>query len=363
MRLLRVLSFLIACGIFCLLTACGGAGGSSNALLGPPDTPSPGPLPLFEVQNRQIIEGDGAYNSVPAVVEAQNGDWVLSYRKGTVNASAPFVILRRSSDQGNTWSAEVQAYNTSGPDPTLARTPGGDLILEFEKKDSNNILGAAYTRSIDNGLTWAPMTFYGNPPNIVKAFPTQFLNDGSDIYAASYVQTPDTTFTTSLWISTDDGFTWSKRSDIRQPGESGMNETAIAQTGSSQLFAISRDDLQAKTFGHFSEDLGVSWDPVSDYTSQVGVLQLPQLLQVRSALLLFGRDFTNQALVVFASFDGGKTFGNRMVLDTYTGVQIDGGYSWPIVMPDGRVFVVYYADSNNLRKPDIKSLVLQVNAP
>jgi hypothetical protein len=31
------------------------------------------------------------------------------------------------------------------------------------------------------------------------------------------------------------------------------------------------------------------------------------------------------------------------------------------IRSDGTVFVVYYADSNNLEKPDIKSLVLQWN--
>jgi hypothetical protein len=32
-------------------------------------------------------------------------------------------------------------------------------------------------------------------------------------------------------------------------------------------------------------------------------------------------------------------------------------------MDDGRLFVVYYADSNNLRKPDIKSLILKIDSP
>lgn len=66
--------------------------------------------------------------------------------------------------------------------------------------------------------------------------------------------------------------------------------------------------------------------------------------------------------MAFVSYDGGHRFGNGTVLDDYTGLFIDGGYCWPMLMADGRVFVVYYADSKNLRLPDIKSLTLEVGA-
>jgi hypothetical protein len=67
--------------------------------------------------------------------------------------------------------------------------------------------------------------------------------------------------------------------------------------------------------------------------------------------------------VAYVSYDGGQTFSYGVVLDTYTGEQIDGGYSWPILLPNGQVYVVYYADSHNLREPDIKALTLTVTPP
>jgi hypothetical protein len=67
--------------------------------------------------------------------------------------------------------------------------------------------------------------------------------------------------------------------------------------------------------------------------------------------------------VAFVSYDAGRSFSYGTVLDTYTGQQIDGGYSWPMLLPDGRLFVVYDADSNNLRQPDIKSPMVQMTAP
>jgi hypothetical protein len=68
-------------------------------------------------------------------------------------------------------------------------------------------------------------------------------------------------------------------------------------------------------------------------------------------------------LVAFVSYDNGQTFQFGTVLDTYTGEIIDGAYSWPMLLPDGKLFVVYYADSHNLRQPDIKSLRLSVVKP
>jgi len=42
---------------------------------------------------------------------------------------------------------------------------------------------------------------------------------------------------------------------------------------------------------------------------------------------------------------------------------MDGGYSWPILLLNGQVYVVYYADSHSLQKPDIKALTLSVAPP
>jgi hypothetical protein len=178
------------------------------------------------------------------------------------------------------------------------------------------------------------------------------------MYAAGYGLLADGSDDVSLWVSTDDGYTWAKRSTVRQAGDAGINETSIAKVGPTTFLAVSRDDANTNTWAHISNDMGLTWGTQIDYTPQVGVLQEPQLLQTKPALLLFARDPSNNELVVFDSTDGGQTFTHRSVLDTYTGRSIDGGYCWPILRGDGQVFVVYYADSEGLELPDIKSLVL-----
>ena len=338
------------------------------------DSVTVGPL---VVDNWQVIQSDGMYNSTPGVVTAANGDWVLAYRKGIGHSNSPLVILRRSQDQGKSWSPEVPYFDTSKPDPTLAITPKGDLLIEFVKQDPNGNFGAAYSRSTDNGISWAPFQFFDQPVNNTSAFPTAFLNAGTTIYAASYgPSTVGPGFSPFLWFSNDDGFTWTKLSELRKQGEPGFNETAITQTGPSQLLAVSRTDDSLDTYARLSDDMGVTWGPLISLVSQVGVIHLPQFIQVGPALVLLGRETLGipgvqppytvgypRQLVAFVSYDNGQTFGYGTVLDTYTGELIDGGYCWPMQLSNGQLFVVYYADSHNLRLPDIKSLRLSIVKP
>jgi Domain of unknown function (DUF2341) len=358
------------------------------------------------IGNRRVIESDGMYNNTPAVAQASNGDFVLSYKKGPGHSNSPLVILRRSPDGGETWSPEVAYWNSSQPDPGLARTPHGDLLIAFVKEDLNGNAGGAYSRSADNGWTWGPFTFFDSPPgNTFIVDP--LLNIGPTMYGAGYGSFAGGTGDAStVWSSSDDGVTWTKLSELRGPDDPGLNETALAQTAPNTLFAMMRSDDNVDTFGRYSSDLGISWEPLIPYTSQVGVLQDPQMVQAGPALILMGRESIAipgvlpantigypRQLVAFVSYDGGQTFGYGTVLDTYTGETIDGGYSWPILLeqqtrarwpvagalemasgghcepevrclwPAPEVYVVYYADSHNLRQPDIKSLTLSVRPP
>lgn len=361
---------------------------STNALT-VSDTVVEGPLTITK---RSVIESDGTYNNTPAVVQAANGDFVLSYKKGPGHVNSPFVILRRSRDGGATWSPEEVYWDSSKPDPGLARTPLGDLLIAFIKADSSGDMGGAYSRSADNGLTWGPFTFFDDPPTATYIV-DPLLNIGSTMYGAGYgLYVGGTGYAPSVWSSADDGLTWGKLSELRGPEDPGLNETGLAQTGPNTLFAMMRTDDGLDTLGRYSNDLGFSWGPLISYTSQVGVLQDPEMIQAGAALILLGRDATAipgvlpantigypRQLVAYVSYDAGQTFGYGTVLATYTGQTIDGGYSWPILpepqkgSPAGelgldgwrnpQVYIVYYADSHNLREPDIKSVTLSVGPP
>jgi len=106
-----------------------------------------------------------------------------------------------------------------------------------------------------------------------------------------------------------------------------------------------RADDTLNTYGRYCSDMGMSWGPLISYTSQVGVLQRPVMVHAGSALILIGREaiqipgvqppnttgFPRQ-LAAFISYDGAQTFGYGTVLDAYTGKQVDGGYSWLMLL-------------------------------
>ena len=65
---------------------------------------------------------------------------------------------------------------------------------------------------------------------------------------------------------------------LREPGDPGLNEAAIAQTASNTFFTMMRTDSGLATFGRYSSDMGMTWGPLRSYTSQVGVLQAPTMI-------------------------------------------------------------------------------------
>ena len=327
------------------------------------------------ITSRSEIESDGMYNGFPGVAQAANGDFVLAYKKGHDHVNSPLVVLRRSSDGCATWSPEIVYWNSSQPDPALIRTPLGALLIAFGKANGRGLELGAYSRSSDNGLTWGGFTFFqANPVDIQGLVPS--LSVGQVMHGAGYGTFGVGGDLPSLWSSGDDGLTWTRLSALREPGEPGLNETAIAYIAPNTIFAIMRTDNSLDTFGRYSHDMGITWGPLISYTSQVGVLQAPEMIQAGSALILMGRETIAipgvtplntiaypRQLVAFVSYDGGQTFGYGIVLDAYTGRQIDGGYSWPMLLPNGQVYVAYYGDSHSRELPVIKSVTLAVGPP
>lgn len=325
-----------------------------------------GTLIGIQITNRNIIESN-QYNQVPGVIITASGDYFLTYKKGVNNSQSILVISRRSNDGGISWTDEVVIGNTSVPDPTVISCPiSKDILLSYGKINSSSIKGVAYSRSKDSGITWGDFVWPDNPITDTTFWPsTSISTNDNTIYLVGYGPaapvTGESGNTPNLWLSTDDGYTWVKRTSLRVTGQPDTNESALIQTGPTNMLVVSRA-VTNNTYKWTSDDMGYTWNLAQDITSQVGVLHAPQLLQLnRNVILLFGRNALVKELLVYASYDNGVTFTDRTVLDTYTGIQIDGGYCCPILNKDGNVFVVYYADTGGLRQAKIKSLILHWN--
>ena len=132
---------------------------------------------LFAQENAVYVSGTEGYKSfrIPAIITAPNGD-LLAFCEGRVNGAGDFgdikVVLKRSSDNGKTWSAlQIVASNDSlqagNPAPVVdltdPRFPKGRIFLfyntgnghEGELRKGNGHRDVLFKTSIDNGKTWS----------------------------------------------------------------------------------------------------------------------------------------------------------------------------------------------------------------
>ncbi|HWZ34852.1 MAG TPA: sialidase family protein [Mucilaginibacter sp.] len=124
-----------------------------------------------------FVSGTEGYKTfrIPAIVKAPNGD-LLAFCEGRVNGGSDFgniqIVLKRSKDNGKTWSAlQVVASNdtlqTDNAAPVVDRTdpnyPNGRLFLfyntgnvsESKLRQGLGVREVWYKTSTDNGLTWS----------------------------------------------------------------------------------------------------------------------------------------------------------------------------------------------------------------
>jgi hypothetical protein len=317
-------------------------------------------LEFDSIESRKTITADNTYMGSVGLVSTGGANLLLAYFKGTAHTSPTDLGYKTSTDLGATWSAESKhTPYYIGPFPwNLHRMPGGN-IMASGSVDNGGSAASGYVYSSDNGATWsAPVIFE-------TVFGNRGFRLGSDAYVAGYknslVGTGSGAF---LYKSSDDGVTWSKVSEIRKVGEPQLTETGICYLGNNTILAISRDNFQTNTYKHISHDLGATWDDVVDITSQVSVLDLPQVLNLGTCLLMVARDSLLSALVMFLSYDQGATWSSKITLDSYALPNIsaiDGGYSCPRVIDSTHVLVPYYAAARyaQVHSTDIKSLVVK----
>ncbi len=127
------------------------------------------------VQTEVFISGQEGYHTfrIPAIVCAKQGT-LLAFcegrRDGQGDSGQIDLVLKRSTDQGATWSAlqvvcHAEGYTTGNPAPIVERA-GGEIVLPFtrnrsEDKESQIMTGEDpprtvwVMRSADEGRTWS----------------------------------------------------------------------------------------------------------------------------------------------------------------------------------------------------------------
>ncbi|MGV8093640.1 MAG: hypothetical protein AB2L24_17410 [Mangrovibacterium sp.] len=126
-------------------------------------------------------------------VVLQNGEILVSccFRDLYGYSTRPWdsgLMLRRSSDNGATWTTEEKIYEGSCWEPYLLQLPSGEIHVYFTDNDPTDGIhnsGSSILRSFDNGRTWTPPV--GERPIRVVHQYTYTNQDGVKIFTGQMI--------------------------------------------------------------------------------------------------------------------------------------------------------------------------------
>lgn len=316
------------------------------------------------VHQPEEYQGYNGFVAWPGVTRLQSGRWLLTFSSGYWHASPPLTKeiledpkcreqfdkwkiigmpyinaprggrahIMHSDDQGQTWNDPKTLIDTELDDrhPTILELDDGTLLCTFF---TYRLLGVAHVRymlSEDQGQTWSdPMELPGDAASFINGNAIQ-LSDGTIVLVA---ELDSAKRVIGVYRSSDRGKTFELASIVKTNHE--LFEPTVAELADGRLVMI----IRPKGDICWSDDGGRTWtDPVS---IGVDLIDPHLLLMPNGVLACFHGSSKGGALRVILSPDNGRTWhGPREGI----GYSVDPsvyGYSHPMLLPDGTVYLVY----------------------
>jgi hypothetical protein len=331
----------------------------------------------IEVSGRRAVAASREWHyAFPRMIRGRSGDLLLFYKVAKSHASdVSAMVMRRSKDNGATWSDAVEYHRDPKPDHSATNTvplllASGRILnwlssYGFQRPSTRE--PTFWRWSEDDGQTWSPAARFDADPAHSTYYVTDAINTSDGILACAATFPP--TFIGNCWAAvwhSKDGKSWQHISDITSPKENRGDEVALLETAPGRILCLLRcrqvpDNPYRKGLARFvSADGGRSWKEEPNHEPQLRcTLQRPFLTRLDSrTLLLTGRDYDRKLVVAYVSRDNGETFGERRVLDRYVG---DGAYTAGVTLSKDSVLLAYYSDvDSDPNKPDIFTVKLRV---
>ena len=340
-------------------------------------------------------DGYNGFVGWPAVTRLQSGRWVLTFSSGHWHASFPWndevrdkcrdvpscwsrfkqwrkfglldldsprggrAHVMHSDDEGGTWSKPSLLVDTELDDrhATILELDDGSFVCTFFSSSFFDRARVLTMRSTDRGKTWSkPLRL----PGIGEAFgngSSVLLPDNTVVLATQFDEMPGMDLPPSkgkpycgIYHSSDRGKTFELTAALStRKGTQG--EPAITRLQDGRLMVILRRNGDA----FWSEDDGKTWSR----PRSTGVdLYDPHLVTLPSGVLAcFHGSYSGGGLRVILSRDGGETWHGpreRIGYAVDTGVY---GYSHPMVLPDGTVYVTYISSGGH-RPQDARTMAI-----
>lgn len=357
------------------------------------DTPQVRSQTWQKTKDIVIYEDENYYSAFPSVVKRTDGTLMVAFRraperrlygeKGVNHIDPNSYLTYVTSADGEVWSKEpslIYAHPFGGSqDPCLLRLRNGELLCAsyawaYMKPDNiaaltkpaviqseSTFIGGFLVRSVNDAKTWSepiiPIsvpteTNYDIKGNKLPAYNRGALCEGKNgtIYWAVASSDAEGLKLTSVHLlsSVDKGTTWDYCSKIASDTKASFNETSVYETPKGALIAllrtanmndqacIARSTDGGKTFSQW-ESMGFQGHPIN-------ALRLPD----NRVLLTYGyrhKPYGIRARILNAECTDFKT--SREIVLREDGGGFDIGYTWPVMLDNNRVLVVYYYNIND----------------
>ena len=297
-----------------------------------------------------------------------------------------YLVMVRSTDGGDTWTNEpelIYAHAFGGSqDPCLLRLRDGTLIctsygwsfvngealgnMSPPVYNERNIvaLGGYLVRSFDNGKTWEgpiyPPPIKGNVYKNALGEPMPAYNRGmlyetesGRIYwtVAAMDDVPLSRTSNHLMYSDDKGLTWEYSAVVARDERYVFNEASTYVTPKGDIVAFIRSE-NPETLAVISRSTdggkNFQWESMGFYGHPLAAVRLPD----NRVFLTYGyreKPCGIRARILNAECTDYAT-SQEFILRDDNGPGTDVGYSWPVVLDEKRVMVVYYITREDGRR-------------
>ncbi len=315
-------------------------------------------------------EGYNGFVGWPGVTRLRSGRWLVTFTSGTWHATPPWTEevrsdpaclasfeewhkiglpdiraprggrahVMHSDNGGRTWFRPRVLVDTEADDrhPSILELEDGTLLCTFFTYRFPREAFAKYTLSHDGGETWSePMDPLGKPTR--GAFgngPVIQLADGRLVWVAEgRFDESHPHSTIGIMRSEDSGKTFQLAAVVKRDHE--LNEPTVAALPSGRLVMVIRRE------GDFcwSDDGGDTWEQSG--STDWGLYDPHLLYLPNSVLACFHGSYKKGGIRVLLSPDEGKTWNGPGEGYGYSVDRSVYGYSHPMLLPDGTVYLVY----------------------
>ncbi|MBK9167540.1 MAG: exo-alpha-sialidase [Bryobacterales bacterium] len=319
-----------------------------------------------------VAGADSPRHSEGDVVVLRDGTLLAAWSEflgGGRDDSTARIAARTSRDGGRSWSAPYVLQETTGAQNVMSVSflrLDGEILFFYGVKNSPRDLFFMVRRSADEGRTWSepvrvisdPGYYVMNNARVVR------LASGRLVCPTAFVEEvfrPNEEFRTVMYYSDDRGRTWRRGKGVSRAPRRGAMEPGLVELRDGRLLQIIRTQV-GEVWHALSSDGGDTWTPAAPWTVRAPeapstIFRLPDgrlaIVYNPSVDLKAGHSGPRTPLVAATSQDDGRTWSEPKAVES----DLSKTYAYTSATRDGeRVHLTYYVSERGRISLRFKSL-------